>query len=63
VFHLSPPSAELEEKALKAVEQKEEALKAKKLTKQERSLGVGMSGKDLFAFKPEMFQDDEGAVS
>ena len=52
----------LEQKAAKVVEEKEEALKAKKLTKQERSLGVGLSGKDLFAFKPEMFQDDEGAA-
>ena len=52
----------LQEKAEKKEVQKKEEMKARKLTKQERSLGIGMSGKELFAFKPEAFVDDDGAA-
>ena len=52
----------IQEKAEKKEEQKKEEMKKKKLTKQERSLGVGMSGKDLFDFKPDVFVDDAGAA-
>lgn len=50
------------EKAEQKEEKKQEELKSRKLTKQERSLGIGMSGKDLFSFKPEAFVDDAHAA-
>lgn len=45
-----------------AAEKKEkDALRAKAADSKGR-IGVGLTGRDLFAFNPEMFQDDEDAV-
>ena len=38
--------------------QEEDKAKKKKLTKEERQMGVGMSGRDLFEFKPDVFAND-----
>jgi hypothetical protein len=48
------------EKQVKQEEQKEKS--RSKLTKAQRSLGVGMSGRELFEYKPDAFKDDEGAA-
>ena len=48
------------EQAEKKEEKKDE--KMKKLSKVERSMGMGLSGRELFDFKPDAFVDDDSAA-